>query len=180
MESSSMPICSMSSGVRWAIGLVDFFCMTVMAILVWLEFESVVDVAGPGRRRDARLDGDATTSRLGRGGGGDLAVAQIPDGALTQREDAAEADAHPASGGHQHAGLLSGVQDGGGAIRGDRGAGLGEVHGAAFADDQVGAPELLGQQIQAALVVVPLKRVEQAGRAAGKGGPLVEVRDQPG
>src|SRR3954451_18256511 len=121
MESSSMPICSMSSGVRWAIGLVDFFCMTVMAILVWLEFESVVDVAGPGRSRDAGLDGGAAAIRLGRGDGGDRAVAQIPDGALTQREDTAEADAHPASGGHQHAGRLGGVQDGRAAVRGDRG-----------------------------------------------------------
>src|SRR5689334_21038611 len=103
MASSSMPICSMSSAVRWAIGLVGCFWMTVMAVLFWLKFWSVVDVAGPGRGRDAGLDGDAAPIGLGCGGRGDLAVAQIPDGALAQREDAAEADAHPAPGRHQHA-----------------------------------------------------------------------------
>ena len=33
IASSSTPSCSMSSGVRWAIGLSDFFWMTVMVLL---------------------------------------------------------------------------------------------------------------------------------------------------
>ena len=52
----------------------------------------------------------------GCGGGGDLAGAQVADGALAQRQHAAEADAHPAAGRHEHAGVLAGVEDRRGAV----------------------------------------------------------------
>ena len=73
------------------------------------------------------------------GGGRDVTVAQVAHGALAQRQHAAEADAHPAAGRHQHAGRLGGVEDRGGAVGLDVGAGAGEVDGAALAGDERGA-----------------------------------------
>ena len=132
IASSSTPICSMSSGVRWAIGLWAFFCRTVMGASVsgrsrvggsvdQVRSSGEAVVSGRSRRRRPR-----PRCRSGCGspfavspsvGGGDLAVAQVADGARAQREHAAEADAHPAPRGHQHAGLLAGVQDRGAARR---------------------------------------------------------------
>ena len=86
------------------------------AVQSWLLLE--VDLAGAGRGRDAGLDADAVAF----GGGGELAVAQVADAARAQRHDAAEADAHPAARRHQHAGVLAGVEDGGGAVGLDDGA----------------------------------------------------------
>ena len=51
IASSSTPSCSMSSGVRWAIGLSVFFCRTVMvspSVGDGCSECSVVDVAGAG------------------------------------------------------------------------------------------------------------------------------------
>src|SRR4028119_658657 len=122
MSSSSLPMSSMSSAVRCSIGFSVFFCSTVMRCsssgLEW----SVVDVAGAGGGADAGLDEDAVARR----GRGDLAVAQVPDGALAQREDAAEADAHAAAAGHEDAGLLGGVEDGSGPVGLERRPGPGE------------------------------------------------------
>src|SRR3954452_24156868 len=115
MASSSMPICSMSSGLRCAMGLSDFFCRTVMRLLrrCWgggleehevldLPRWSVVDLAGAGGGIDAGLDLHAVAG----GGGGERTVAEVADGALAQRQHAAEADPHPAARRHQHAGGL--------------------------------------------------------------------------
>src|SRR6478735_4725462 len=105
MASSSRPSCSMSSGVRCAVGFTGFFVMAVI-------FASLsVDVARPSGRVDAGLDRDAAGAGLPRYGGRDGAVAQVAHGALLQRDHAAHADAHPAAAGHQDAGLLGGVQD---------------------------------------------------------------------
>src|SRR3712207_4560288 len=128
MSSSSLPMSSMSSAVRCSTGLSAFFCRTVMRCgssgLEW----SVVDVAGAGGGADAGLDQDAVAGR----GRGDLAIAQIADGALSQREHAAVADAHAAAAGHEDAGLLGGVEDRGGPVgldaRAGAGAGAGEGH----------------------------------------------------
>jgi len=117
---------------------------------------------------------------LALGSGGDLAVAQVPDRAGAQREHATEADAHPAARGHQHPGLLGGVQDRRGSVGRHLGARTGERHGAAVADDQALGPEPLGDQRQAAGFVVILQGIEQSGRATGQRGPLGQVGDQLG
>src|SRR3978361_698293 len=98
MASSSRPRVSMSSALRWAMGLSGFFCSAVMSAPRWVG-RSVVDLAGAGGGADAGLDEDAVAGR----GGGDLARAQVADGALPQGQDAAEADAHAAAAGHQDA-----------------------------------------------------------------------------
>src|SRR5215212_12181255 len=120
MVSSSLPMSSMSSAVRWAIGFSGFFCSVVMVCVAPLlgSGRSVVDVARAGGGADARLDEDAVTGRRG----GDLAVAQVADGALAQRQHAAVADAHAAAGRHEDAGLLGGVEDGGRPVGFDGGA----------------------------------------------------------
>src|SRR3712207_5766950 len=142
MSLSSLPMSSMSSAVRCSIGFSVFFCRTVMRCgssgLEW----SVVDVAGAGGGADAGLDEDAVAGR----GRGDLAVAQVPDGALAQRQHAAEADAHPAAAGHEDAGVLGGVEDRGGPVGLDAGALPGEGHRAALAGDEDRGPEALGEQ----------------------------------
>src|SRR3954463_14257508 len=99
---------SMSSGVRCAIGFSGLFCSTVMSGGSSCGAAgSVVDVARAGGGADAGLDEDAVTG----GRGGDLAGAQVADGALPEREHAAVADAHPAAAGHEQPGVLGGVQD---------------------------------------------------------------------
>src|SRR6476659_8647790 len=103
MASSSTPICSMSSGVRWAMGLTGCFWMTVMGVSSGVD--SVIDRAVAGGGADAGLDVHAVP----HGGGGDLPVAQVAHGALAQRQHAAEADAHAAPARHQHARGLGGV-----------------------------------------------------------------------
>ena len=57
---------------------------------------------------------------------------------------------------------------------------LRELDGAALADDEGGDAELLGEQLQAAVGVVRLEGVEQAGGAAGEGGAGVEVGHEVG
>src|SRR3954453_11234264 len=104
--SSSIPICSMSSGVRWAVGFSGFLVIAVMGMPLLVSWRaglggqlvgSVVDVARVGGGADAGLDEDA----VARGGGGELAVAQVAHRALAQRQHTPEADAHPAAAGHQ-------------------------------------------------------------------------------
>src|SRR3954453_22999351 len=125
MVSSSTPMASMSSGVRWATGLSGFFCRTVIRLLVSGRWgRSVVDVAGAGGGADAGLHEDAVPGR----GGGQLAVAEVPDAALTQRQPAAVADAHPAAAGHEQPALLGGVQDRGGAVELEASPGPRESH----------------------------------------------------
>ncbi len=102
IASSSTPSSSMSSAVRWAIGLSVFFCIDGHGV----SFGRVRGLSGRCRRRRRRRrcrSGSGRRRRRGVGGG-DLAGAQVADGALAQRQDAAEADAHPAAGRHQHAG----------------------------------------------------------------------------
>ena len=91
----------------------------------------MVEVAGAGGGGDAGLDRHAVAGL----GGGDLAGAQVAHGALAQRQDAAEADAHPAAGRHQHAGVLARVEEGGGAVGLDGRAGAVEGDRAALAGD---------------------------------------------
>src|SRR3712207_980767 len=93
MVSSSLPMISMSSADRWAIGFSDFFWITVMN---GSDLRSVVDVAGAGRGADAGLDEHTVT----RGCRGQLAVAQITHRALAQGQHAAVADAHAAAARH--------------------------------------------------------------------------------
>ena len=132
IASSSRPISSMSSAVRWAIGLSVFFCMTVMVLLRSVSLVGQWSMSqGPAAAETQVWIEDAVAGR----GGGDLAGAQVAHGALAQRQDAAEADAHPAPGRHQHAGLLAGVEDRGGAVGLDGRAGAGERDGAAVAGD---------------------------------------------
>src|SRR5687768_6386478 len=167
ISSSSLPSSSMSSAVRWAMGLVGFFCRAVMGRSL-----SVVDVAGAGGGADTGLDEDAVTRRRG----GELAVAQVAHGALAQRQHAAEADAHPASARHEHAGLLGGVEDGLVAARLDDGAGLAEGQGAALAGHDDRRAEPLEVQRQTLRGVVGLERLEQAGRPAGVRRAVGDVR----
>src|SRR3712207_5250095 len=165
-SSSSLPISSMSSAVRWAIGLWDFFCRTVTRRGSSVSGRSVVDVAGAGGGADAGLDEDAVPG----GGGGDLAGAQVADGALAQREHAAVADAHAAAAGHEDAGLLGGVEDRGGPVGLDARAEPGEGHRAALAGDDDRRPEALGEQPvgDAGGAPVLLERLEHADRTADR------------
>src|SRR5712675_80720 len=100
MASSSRPRFSMSSPLRWAIGLCSWRCRVVMKVP--LE----VDVAGARCCGHTGLDQDAVTGC----GGGDVAVAKVAHGSLAQRCHAAEADAHPASRRHQDSGGFAGVE----------------------------------------------------------------------
>ena len=108
----------MSSAVRWAVGSSVIALIVLMLNLLCLKF----DVAGASGCGDAGLDLDVVAGS----GGGDVAGAQVAHGALPQRHDAAEADAHPAPRGHQHAGGLAGVEQRLGAVGCHDGAGLGE------------------------------------------------------
>src|SRR4051812_28892676 len=78
IASSSAPMFSMSPGERWSMGLVGFFCRTVMVTpsarlrVVGVE---VVDRAGAGGGVDAGLDLDPVALV----GGGDLAGAEVTD-----------------------------------------------------------------------------------------------------
>src|SRR3954471_11518398 len=103
MVSSSLPMISMSSADRWAIGFSGFFCsaVTVPAPLLGAVGRSVVDVAAACGGAYAVLEQDAAP----RGGNGQLAVAQVAHGALPQRQHAAVADPHAAAAGHEDAGL---------------------------------------------------------------------------
>src|SRR3954454_20101805 len=113
MASSSMPICSMSSAVRWAIGFAVLFCTVVMGTPGGCV-DSVVEVAVAGGGADAGLDHHRVA-----GGGGDFAVAQVADRAFAHRQDAAVTDAHAAAGRHEDAGGFGGIEDRGGAVGGD-------------------------------------------------------------
>src|SRR5215203_626639 len=81
MVSSSLPMISMSSADRWAIGFSGFFCSAVTVRLL-VSGRSVVDVAGAGGGAHAGLDEHAVPRR----GGGDLAVPQVAHGSLAQRQ----------------------------------------------------------------------------------------------
>src|SRR3954447_3917895 len=106
MASSSTPRFVMSSSVRCSTGLRSFFSSTVIRSPCNWECQVLeVDVAGARGGRHTGLDQHAVTS----GRGGDLAVAEIAHRALAHRHHAAEADAHPATGRHQHAGALADV-----------------------------------------------------------------------
>src|SRR6478735_4175298 len=183
IASSSTPICSTSSGVRCPIGLWVFFCRTVMVTPLvrgsgGLWNRSVVDDAGAGGCGDAGLDRDALALGLAGGGGRDGSGAQVAHGSLAQGQDAAEADAHAAPGRHEDAGGLGGVEDGGGAVGVDGRARAGEVDRAALADDEGRGAELLGEQVEPALVVVALERIEQATGTARERRPVEQVGDE--
>src|SRR3954453_6765178 len=169
ISSSSLPIRSMSPAVRWAMGLTGFFCRTVMRAPPWSRgLGSVVDGAGAGGGTDAGLDEDAVPG----GGGGDLAGAQVPDGALAQGQHAAVADPHAAAAGHEDAGLLGGVEDRRPAVGLDGRAGRGEGDRAALTGDDHRRPEPLGEQPvgDAGPGPVLLERLEHPDGAAGPRG----------
>src|SRR3954449_10823389 len=169
MVSSSLPMISMSSAERWAIGFSGFFCRTVTVRLLF-SGRSVVDVAGAGGGAHAGLDEDAVTGRRG----GDLAVAQVADGALAQRQHAAVADAHPAAARHEQARVLGGVQDRGRAVGLQRRAGLREGDGAALAGHEDCRSEALGVEPlgDAGRRPVRLQRLQHPDRPARPGGAL--------
>ncbi len=176
IASSSMPICSMSSRVRWAIGLSAFFWIVVMgSSLPGFRGGAAqpASTAGEGQwsmsqapaaalmqvwiRTPPVSDSPAVTVVS-------VAGAQVAHGSFAEREDAAVADAHPAAARHQDAGVLGGVEDRGGAVGLDDGAVLGEGDGAALAGDDGAGAELLGEQLQPGRVVVGLQGVEQTRR----------------
>src|SRR6202142_4594145 len=95
MASSAAPRSSMSCALRWATGL-----SALRWIVVMLGLLLQVSVARAGRGRDAGLDEHAVAGRRG----GEVAAAQVAPRALAQRDQAAEADPHPAAGRHEHAG----------------------------------------------------------------------------
>ena len=92
-----LPSSSMSSADRWAIGFVGLLLQIV--VMVGSFGSSGVEL---GQWSMSQAPAAALTQvwirtpSPGRGGG-DLAVAQVAHGALAQRQDAAEADAHPAA-----------------------------------------------------------------------------------
>src|SRR4051812_6659559 len=108
IASSSIPSCSMSSGVRWAVGFSGFLVMAVIGVS---SVGSVVEVARPRGRVDAGLDWHAARTGLAGDGDGERAVAEVAHRALPHRQHAAHADAHPAAAGHEDAGALRRVQD---------------------------------------------------------------------
>src|SRR6478735_5637808 len=174
IASSSMPSCSMSSGVRWAVGFTGFLVMAVISSLL------VVEVARPGGRVDAGLDAYAAGPGLTGDRDGEGAVAQVAHRALLHRHDAPHADPHPATTGHQDARALGGVEDRGGAVGVDDRA-VGEGDGAAAlpvlgSRDGRGS-EAFGGQDELAPDVVLLERVEESGRTAGVRRALGQVRD---
>src|SRR4051794_30472065 len=172
IASSSLPSSSMSSADRCAVGSTVFFWMTVTVLLGVRG--SVVDAAGSCRGVDAGLDDDAVSLERRR----DVAVAQVPHDAFAKREHAAVADAHPATAGHQHAGLLGLVEQRSVAGGLDARTTLGEHHGPAVTGHQSGEPELLGAQLETAVGVVLLQRLEQPGGSARQRDALVEVGHQ--
>src|SRR3954452_17357871 len=174
MVSSSLPMISMSSAERWAIGFSDFFCSTVTVV----SRSSVVDVAGAGGGAHAGLDEDAVP----RGGRGDLAVAQVADGALAQRQHAAVADAHAAAARHEDAGLLGGIEDRGGPVGLERRPVPGEGDGPALAGDHHRRPEPLAVEAVAEPGGRPvrLQGLEHADRPAGPGRAPGQVGHQLG
>ena len=94
--------------VRWAIGL-DFLRWIVVMVNLGSSWQRERrSRCGRGRRRPRCRSGRGRC-RLGSAMV-TCAVAQVADGALAQRQHAAEADAHPAAGRHQHAGGLAGVE----------------------------------------------------------------------
>src|SRR3954467_8472219 len=121
MVSSSLPMISMSSADRWAIGFSGFFCsaVTVPAPLLGAVGRSVVDVAAAGGGADTGLDQDAVP----RGGDGQLTGARVASGDIPQRAHLAVADAHAAAAGHEDAGLLGRVEDRQGSFRLEASAG---------------------------------------------------------
>src|SRR3954451_5239044 len=175
--SSSLPMISMSSADRWAIGFWDFFCSAVTVRLLF-SGRSVVDVAGAGGGAHAGLDEDAVTGRRG----GDLAVAQVAYRTLAQRQDAAVADAHPAAARHEHSGVLGGIQDRGGAVGLEGRPGLREGHRPALAGHDDRRTEPLGVEplSDAGRLPVRLQGLEHADRPAGPGRPLVQVGNEIG
>src|SRR3712207_4989027 len=136
MVSSSLPSSSMSSAVRWAIGLSLFFWPAVMSGSS-VSGRLVADVAGAGGGGHAGLDEDAVPGR----GDGQLPVAQVAHGALAQRQHAAVANAHAAAAGHEHARVLGCVEDRRGAVGLERRAVLRERHRAALTGDDDGRAE---------------------------------------
>src|SRR5712671_6345159 len=167
MASSSRPRFSMSSPLRWAIGLCFWRCRVVMKVP--LE----VDVAGARCCGHTGLDQDAVTGC----GGGDVAVAKVAHGSFAHRCHAAEADAHPASRRHQDSGGFAGVEQCLVARGVEDGRGLGEGDGAAVTGGHDGGPEPFGVQALGHAMGVPvlLEGVEHAGGSACPGFALGEV-----
>src|SRR6478752_9312772 len=94
MASSSRPICSTSSSVRWVYPLTSAIAMTLL------------DVEGAVADRDGHAG-----LHLFVGLGELVAVAQVADGARDERQRAGVADAHPAAVRHADAGTLAGLED---------------------------------------------------------------------
>src|SRR4051812_20665 len=117
IASSSRPICSTSSSVRWV-----FSWTSEIAMCLSLDVERAV----------ARGGGDAGL-HLFVGLGVLVAVAQVTDPAGDEGERAGVADAHPAAERHADAGLLAGFEHRGRAVRLDGPAGRAERDRAALA-----------------------------------------------
>src|SRR6188508_1283066 len=132
-----------------------------------------LDVAGARNGVDAGLHGQLVAGF----DDGDVARAQVAHGALTHGDDAAEADAHPASARHEDAGLFAGVEDRGATVGLDGEVGGEEGDLAALSGLDHGGAEALGVQAvgDAGAGPVGLGGVEQAGGTAGPGLALAPV-----
>ena len=178
----------MSSGVRWAVGLTGCLVMTVMGSSSRVASRVVVGQGGQWSMVQAPA---AALMQVWMG----TPSGPVSPGTATviaplrrsrtapslQRQHAADADAHPAAAGHQDAGGLGGVEDRGGAVGLD--AWLPEAKVTvppSPASPQDDGAEALGGQLEAAVGVVRLEGVEQAGRAAGVGEAVVEVGHERG
>ena len=141
-----------------------------------------VDVAGAGRSRHAGLDADAVAGP---------AVVRSPlrrsrTAPSRSGSDAAEADAHPAAGRHEHAGVLAGVEHRPWRRRPRRRCRAAEGHRAALAGGDDVGPEALGVQPlgQAAPASAPRSASSSpvgpqahVSRSARSGTSVVEVRE---
>src|SRR4051794_37639022 len=161
MASSSQPICSTSSSVRWVYSLTSEMAIRFLSVIECRERASGVsrsDVEGAGAHRS----GDAGL-HLFVGLGVLVAVAQVADPAVDEGERAGVADAHPAAVRHAHAGGLARLEDGRRAVGLDGLPGRAEGDRAAlatFAAQLEGEPLQVEPVPQAGGLVVLRDRVE--------------------
>src|SRR3954452_4677973 len=179
IASSSRPSCSTSSSVRWVYSLTSEMAMDT-SFLAGVERRTLPASAGlmssdvqgavADGGGDAGLHGLVRLPEL-------VAAAQVADRALDQTQGAGVADAHPATEGHPDAGLLTGLQDRGGAVGIDRLPGVLERDRATLTV----ALEIEREPFQVQLVANPgvlevlLDGVEHRAGTAGPGLALAPV-----
>ena len=173
IASSSRPSCSTSSSVRWVYSLTSAMAM-------------VAPFGGSSSRACGQMSSvqspTAAVTQVWTGSlGSDVSspLRRSRTVPLDEGERAGVADAHPAAVGHADAGLLAGLQDGGGAVGLDGLVGVAEGDRAALAAvaaELEGEPLEVQRVLEAGLLPVLLDRVEHRRRAAGPGLALLPVR----